>query len=122
MNALLSSALALTVGVCLLAGNAAAEPDAKVVFVEKKCTLCHSVLSAGIKAPRDSKTKIFDLSGLAAKGRTATWLKAYLEKTEALGGKAHPPKFRGTPAELDALVEWLMSLKPISSPPVPHPD
>jgi hypothetical protein len=106
------SVLAFAVGACLLAGSAEAEPDAKAVFAAKKCTLCHSVLSAGIKAPTDSKMKIIDLSGLAAKGRTATSLKAYIEKTEELAGKAHPPKFRGTPAELDALVAWLIKLKP----------
>ena len=116
MNSLLRSALAVTVSACVWAGNAEAKPeakpDAKEVFIEKKCTLCHSVLSAGIKAPTNSKTKITDVSGLAAKGRTTPWLKAYLKQTEKLGGKAHPPKFRGTPAELDALAEWLMSLKP----------
>ncbi len=112
MNTLLRSALAATVGACVWAGRAEAKPEGKAVFIEKKCTLCHSALSAGIQAPKDSKMKSIDVSGLAAKGRTATWLHGYLKKTEVLAGKAHPPKFRGTPAELSALVEWLLSLKP----------
>jgi len=111
MDTIRSCALAIAVGACAWPGNAEAKPEAKEVFVEQKCTLCHSALSAGIKAPTPSKNTI-DVSGLAAKGRTATWLLGYLKKTETLEGKAHPPKFRGTPAELDVLVEWLMSLKP----------
>lgn len=101
---------ALAAGLCMSAAQAAAEPDGKAVFLEKKCSTCHSVVSAGIK-PSGSKIKLIDLSDVASK-RTAAWLTAYLEKTEKLEGKAHPPKFRGTPEELKAMVAWLMSLKP----------
>ncbi len=120
---LLGSAFAI-VGLCVwtaYAGTLAAkspgayaadEPDGKAVFLEHKCAVCHSALSAGIKPPADSKMKIIDLSGLAGKNRTPTWLKAYLKKTEKLEGRAHPTNFGGTPAELNALATWLMSLKP----------
>ncbi len=86
------------------------EPDGKALFASKKCTLCHSVTSEGIKAPDGTKMQIVDLS--AQPKRKADWVKAYLEKKETVEGKPHPARFKGTPEELDALSKWLATLKP----------
>ncbi len=101
---------ALGVGLSLLAATPP-EADGKTLFSSKKCTMCHSVASEGIKALPDTKMTIVDLSGLSAR-RTADWLKAYLDKKEKLEGRAHPPRFKGEAGELDALVKWMMTIKP----------
>jgi mono/diheme cytochrome c family protein len=99
----------------------AAPPDAPApkgdqVFAAKKCALCHSVDGAKIKSTRPAaegaaeEEKVIDLSGLAAR-RKADWLVRYLRKEEKIGDRAHPPKFKGEAAELDALVQWLLSVK-----------
>lgn len=79
-----------------------AAPDGKTVFVEQKCTKCHS--APGIKGGKK------DLSGVGAK-HTPDWMKKWLKKEEALEGKKHKKAFSGSPAELDAVVKWLASLK-----------
>lgn len=83
---------------------AAAEPpsDGKAVFVDQKCTKCHS--APGIKGGKG------DLAGVA-KTRTPEWMKKWLLKEEEIDGKKHKKKFGGTPAELDAVVKWLSTLK-----------
>lgn len=103
----------LGLGISLVASNARQESDGKALFVASRCNLCHSVNSAGVPsvAPAGGEMKIVDLSGLSKK-RETEWLKAYLEKKEDLDGKRHPPRFKGEQSELDALVKWLMTLKP----------
>lgn len=79
-----------------------AAPDGKAVFTQQKCTKCHS--APGIKGGKK------DLAGVA-KARSAEWMKKWLLKEETIDGKKHKKGFGGTPAELDAVVEWLASLK-----------
>jgi mono/diheme cytochrome c family protein len=100
------TSIALCAGLCLggLAGTAVAEPaaDGKVVFVEQKCTKCHSAPGiAGGKA---------DLAGVGKK-RTAEWMTKWLKKEEQIDGKKHKKAFTGTPAQLEAVVKWLSSLR-----------
>lgn len=83
---------------------AAAEPppDGKTVFVEQKCTKCHS--APGIKGGKA------DLSGVG-KRRAAEWMTKWLKKEEQIDGKKHKKAFTGTPLELEAVVKWLATLK-----------
>ena len=110
MNPVRTSAwIVLCVGlsVACTASNATADsppatPDGKALFVEMKCTKCHS-------APEIKGGKK-DLAGVGKK-HTPDWMKKWLKKEEAIEGKKHKKAFSGTPAELDAVVKWLASLK-----------
>ena len=104
------TAMSLSLSLSLLGASPGA-PDGKALFTSKRCTMCHSVVSEDIKAPADTKMTIVDLSGLSTK-RKADWLKAYLEKKEKLDGKAHPARFKGDAAELEALSNWMATIKP----------
>lgn len=83
-------------------------PDGKQIFVDKKCTSCHSVESAGIEATK--KSGAVDLSK-AGDGVEADFMTKYLLKEEKIDDKAHKTKFNGTDEELKALVDWLLTLK-----------
>ncbi|MGD8862690.1 MAG: c-type cytochrome [Myxococcales bacterium] len=87
-----------------LGGSAQADdkPDGKKVFEEGKCKKCHS--APGVKGGKH------DLAGVGKK-HDAKWMKAYLQKKEEMDGKKHKLKFKGSGAELDAVVKWLASLK-----------
>lgn len=76
--------------------------DGKECFVESKCTKCHS--APGVKGGKN------DLAGVG-KRRTEAWMKKYLIKQEAIDGKKHKTKFKGTDKQLDELVKWLASHK-----------
>jgi cytochrome c5 len=88
---------------------AAAAPDGKAVFASQKCSMCHSVQSAGIeRTMKSSKAK--DLSTIGSE-RDAAWLTKWLKKEEKIDGKPHQKAFTGSDAELSALVSWLGTLK-----------
>jgi cytochrome c5 len=93
-------ALLLSVGsACAPGSTARAEsaPDGKKVFEDQKCTRCHKPGSKReMKGPIKHKPED---------------LKAILKHEKDLNGKKHKGKFKGTDAELDALVKWLVSLK-----------
>ena len=90
--------------------------DGKRLFVNYNCNLCHSALSGGVKAvTREKETperKVVDVSGMATKHK-ADWLKRYLQKDEKLGDRKHPSRLKGSDAEIDVLLKWLLSLKPL---------
>ncbi len=81
--------------------------DGKQIFLDNKCTSCHSVESFQIAS---SNKKAVDLSN-ASDGKTAEFLSKFLLKEEMLNNKNHKTKFKGTEDELSALVEWLLTLK-----------
>jgi mono/diheme cytochrome c family protein len=84
-----------------------ADPDGKQVFIDGKCTTCHTVVTAGVT----SKKK--DATDLSKTGDThkADFLAKYLTKKDKLNGKDHKTAFKGTEQELNALTKWLESLK-----------
>jgi len=88
--------------------NAQDKIDGKEVYEKAKCSNCHSVNSLNMEGKK--KDKSHDLSN-AGKNHTADELKKYLKKESKWNDKNHPIAFKGEEAELDALVEWLMSLK-----------
>lgn len=88
-------------------------PDGKAVFMAQKCDMCHGVSGAAIAATTKSdKMKGPDLSGYVPKDATAT--SAYLRLKGELEGKKHKKEFKGTDAELNAVLAWLKEQKKAS--------
>jgi len=103
------------------------EPAGKKLFLANSCNSCHTIASqsiekktaAGAEEAKDadakeatttSKRKVPDLGGVGIE-RKADWLSQYLQKVEAIDGKKHMKKFRGTDEELATLTTWLASLQ-----------
>lgn len=96
---------------CLFGMTTNAFADGKKAFVDLKCTSCHSVTSQGIQGKAaDPADKIVDLSKVGAE-RTADWVGKYLKKEVDIKGKKHKKAFKGTPAELTEISNWLATLK-----------
>jgi len=81
--------------------------DGKQVFIDNKCTMCHSVTSMEITSKKENAV---DLSNIGSDMK-AELLKSYLMKEAKINEKEHKLKFKGTEEELNALVDWLMTLK-----------
>ena len=89
----------------------ATEKDGKTIFIEGKCSNCHSIASQGIKGLRpEGGAKPSDLSNVGSKFKSE-WFEKWLMKEETLYNKKHMKKFRGTPEELHILATWLETLK-----------
>ena len=80
------------------------------VFVESKCGRCHGVASEGIEPTASEKMRGPVLDQLPVK-REAEWLTRYLKRQEKFEGKVHRSVWKGTEKELEALVDWLRSLR-----------
>jgi cytochrome c553 len=81
--------------------------EGKKLFIEKKCNLCHSVEVTGI----ESKMKDgVDLSKVGDK-YDAEFLAKYLTKKETINDEEHKIILKGTEEEINAITEWLSSLK-----------
>ena len=100
-------ALALVLSTGARAADVAAGQQ---VFLDQKCNNCHAVSSAQIEAKMKGSSAGPDLAGIGAK-KDAAWLKSFLEQKQDLDGKKHKAAFKGTPEQLDKIVEWLASLK-----------
>lgn len=81
--------------------------DGKQIFIDAKCNNCHTVVSMEITSKKSDAT---DLSNAASFG-DAKFLKSYLLKEEKIDDQLHKVAFKGSEAELNALSEWLASLK-----------
>ncbi|MDH3268760.1 MAG: c-type cytochrome [Ignavibacteria bacterium] len=81
--------------------------DGKQIFIESKCNNCHTVTSNEITSKKDDAT---DLSNSGSVG-DAEVIKTYLLKESQINDKNHKVKFKGSEAELNALSDWLVSLK-----------
>jgi len=87
--------------------NGYADPDGKQIFVDKKCTTCHTVNSAQVMS---KKKDAVDLSNVGASGNS-DFISKYLNKKEKIDGKDHKTAFKGTEKELQTLSDWLAGLK-----------
>ncbi|HEY6626125.1 MAG TPA: c-type cytochrome [Ignavibacteriaceae bacterium] len=83
------------------------DPDGKQIFIDSKCNNCHTVTSMEITSKKDDAT---DLSNASIVG-DAPLMKSYLLKETKINDQDHKLKFKGTEVELDALVNWLLTLK-----------
>lgn len=84
--------------------------DGKAVFLDKKCNMCHSVDSQSIEKTSE-KMKAPDLSNAASLVSSGDWLKDFLTRKVKKDDKNHMREFKGTDEELNAVVDWILSLK-----------
>jgi mono/diheme cytochrome c family protein len=90
---------------------APAKLDGKEIFLAQKCSLCHSVSSAGIeRTVKSEKVAGPDLTDLAAKENPAALAK-FLRKEGEINGKKHGKGFTGSEEELTAMISWLQQQK-----------
>jgi len=93
------------------AAPAPAKLEGKQIFLAQKCSLCHSVSSAGIeRTMKSEKMAGPDLTNLAAKQDAATLTK-YLHKQVEINGKKHGKTFTGSDEELATVISWLEQQK-----------
>ena len=90
------------------------EPAGKLIFLESKCAMCHTVLAADVgEAPEEGEEVDEDdppdLSVVGAT-RTAEWLHTFLVEKEEIDGVKHMLAFKGEDTEWATLSEWLLSL------------
>lgn len=83
------------------------EPGGQKIFLNSKCTACHSVVSAGITS--NNKNAV-DLSN-AGKNYKTDFMIRYLNKEEKINGNLHKIVFKGSSEDLNTLAGWLISLK-----------
>lgn len=81
--------------------------DGKQIFIDSKCNNCHTVTSMEITSKKDDAV---DLSNAGSVG-DAQLIISYMLKEAKLNDKNHKLKFKGSEAELNALVNWLLLLK-----------
>lgn len=81
--------------------------DGKKIFVDNKCSMCHTVTVAGIES---KKSDAVDLSTVG-KDQTVEFLTKYLKKETKLKEKNHKSSFKGSDEDLKILVDWLVTLK-----------
>lgn len=101
MKTLLASILLAALALPL---SARAE-DAKALY-DKKCKVCHSLGGEGGKMAEKGGA----LDGIGGK-RDEAWLRAYFADPKSKIPDAKMPKVKLTPAEWDALVAYMLSLK-----------
>jgi cytochrome c1 len=77
-----------------------------IAVYEKKCKACHSV--AGVAGPMAKMGGPLD--GVGSK-RDAAWLKAFITDPKSKMPEAKMPKFALPDEELDAVVNYMLSLK-----------
>jgi len=94
------------------AGGDPAGMPGKAVFVDMKCSLCHSVDSLAIeRKSKSEKTKGPDLSAIGSE-HDAAWLAKWLRhEIAAEDGKKHSKEWKGTPEQLQQVTEFLAALK-----------
>ena len=81
--------------------------DGKKVFVDNKCSMCHTVKSAGIES---KKSDAVDLSEVG-KDQPEEFFMKYLKKEVKLNDKNHKSSFKGSDEDFKILVDWLVTLK-----------
>lgn len=86
--------------------EAAEAPTGQELFVSLRCNMCHSVSSAEIEAKAKSeKMRAKDLVDLEDDAES---LKQYILREVERDGVQHKAPFKGEPAELDAIITWLL--------------
>lgn len=103
-------ALILVLGfVALLTPATANAQDGKAAFLENRCNVCHTVESQEVE--KTSKMAGPDLSDAGNMVESAEWLKGFLLKENETDAGAHKKTWGGSEEQLDAIINWLMTLK-----------
>ncbi|MDP4200173.1 MAG: OmpA family protein [Bacteroidota bacterium] len=122
---ILAAAFALVLSVSLLIGTTMlrASGSGKSIFLDNKCSSCHSIESQGIartgSGPVGGKEPP-DLSTVGLR-HSASWMTQWLQKEVEMNGKKHLKKFAGSDDDLASLTSWLASLKSAKSSAAPAP-
>ena len=100
---------------CVLAWTSGAAPanagdEGKQAFLSNKCNRCHAVVSQGITLDAKSKKERGSDLGQVGAALDADWLRRYIRKQIQLEGKDHAVAWKGSDAELEALIAWLDGL------------
>jgi len=85
------------------------EPAGKKLFMDAKCTSCHSMEAFGL-IPKTPKKNIPDLSFVGDR-HNADFIKLFITKQEKMHDANHPIAYKGSDEELVILADWLASLK-----------
>lgn len=88
----------------------AQEPEGKKLFLDQKCNTCHTVKSQDIEATRGND-ETPDLSNAAELIPSKEWAVKFVMREEEKDGKKHRRPWRGEAADLEKIVDWLMTLK-----------
>ena len=92
-------------------GTGGGEPAGKALFVDQKCSMCHSVDAVGIeRKSKSDKMKGPDLSTVGDE-HDAAWIAAFVKQEETLDGEKHDKPYKGTDEDLQAIADWLASMK-----------
>jgi hypothetical protein len=86
---------------------AASSAAGREVFLEQNCQRCHAVSTAGIEARvTTGRTAGGDLS---ASTMDRAGLRAVSLREREVDDRRHPGEFKGTAAQLEAMVDWLIA-------------
>jgi hypothetical protein len=109
---ILALAFVALVAVLVMGAPVTAADDAgQKAYMDQGCDKCHGIAEAGIEAKiKSEKMQGPDLGELSAE-KDAAWVKQYLKKEVQIDGKDHKAKWDGSDAELDAIANWLVSMK-----------
>lgn len=123
MNTALKAAAVFGLAWLFTFPSAAVAGDGKKIFTEEGCVTCHAVSAAGItvmeseEAKKDLKEQEAegaksppDLSSVGVK-RDADFLNKYLRKKADIEGRKHKKRFKGSDADREVLVGWLLTFK-----------
>lgn len=81
-------------------------PSEAARLFKKKCNMCHSVESHGIKRLHDDHSD-------AGNAVTADfeWIKRFLQQEELKDDAKHQLEYTGDEKDLDTILKWVLSLK-----------
>ena len=106
-----TSVAACAVFALVAAGARADEAAAKGAFEANKCSNCHSIEKLGMKRKIASeKTAGPDLSAVGSK-HDAAWIVKWCMREVEKDGKTHKSEYKGTKDDLQAIADWLATLK-----------
>ncbi len=104
-------------GSLLVAPAAWAEADGKALFLKKRCQSCHTVAVAQISVDEDEAEEPDGDDELQPPDLSAAGLHferdvlmQFLLKKERRDGRLHKKRFVGKKADLEILVDWLMTM------------
>jgi mono/diheme cytochrome c family protein len=93
------------------AATAAAQDAGQKAFEANKCSNCHSVDKVGIARKIESEKMAGpDMSKVGDK-HDAAWIVKFVSRETELDGKQHKSEYKGTKEDLQAIADWLASLK-----------
>lgn len=101
-----SAVLAMAASASVVTLPASAHAEAAPAIYTQKCELCHSIAGKGGKKADVGGP----LDGVGGK-RDEAWLRKYIADPKSAMEGAKMPKFNLAPADMDAVVKYMQSLK-----------